>query len=663
MSFVLWCMGLATPGEERKDRVLENLESTVTGLRTAGVKLTDADFEPVANDEPPAAVTAAGPEFVTVWREYRRAMALKKKLLPQPQRGKNVLEQSGEYGRLVGELLDGANPPTPEQIAQFFYSDYSWCGTDSGTFASANQQAILLACLRHRRFGEAVEMLLNSTGSAKLRAELLTALGFDSRKIVVGAWLDGRYGMLENLCKDGTEEMARLVLRWAELHWDEAVAKREEDKRLNVARFASGPQLPALELLTLLGEDNAVTPATKERIAAFLHANAIRLYDADAWLQKPPPGAAQWLKPIARAALQHERNEVRKLGEKVLRDAGEPDAKTELRPSARYRLFVNGLRWPQGMPDVDYRQLGLDVKYRPGGRSLGLATSADPDREGVITTDPDHFTPAELVRGAHFYAMPNTLKKPASPAEPWIRAELPLPPAFGQTTDIRIETVEVTIAPHFPRPAQDYDASVTEVGFTWSEVGRQPDENSHVYHLTGRGPLVLEQVQPGEFWLRVRAPGAGLGRWEKIEVTMEKTRFEPKLEIGAGVSVPLKWPEQLQLESLDPDLADFFRSSWWAGLPGFFTVERDGKDFPEAAPEKALQTDDQKREFLLLRNLPVGKYRVRLHSSAAIRAGLKYVPKPERDYAGWKAGEVSFEVNARSPRKFTTGPLKIELAP
>jgi hypothetical protein len=55
-----------------------------------------------------------------------------------------------------------------------------------------------------------------------------------------------------------------------------------------------------------------------------------------------------------------------------------------------------------------------------------------------------------------------------------IRAKIPLPPAFGQTTDVRIETVAVTIRPRFPRPAKEYEGTVTEVDFTWTEEGRQP---------------------------------------------------------------------------------------------------------------------------------------------------------------------------------------------
>jgi hypothetical protein len=98
-------------------------------------------------------------------------------------------------------------------------------------------------------------------------------------------------------------------------------------------------------MLHLLTPGNDVTEATKERIAAFLHANAIRLRDAGFWLSQSPPGTAKWLKPIARAALQHERNDVRKMGEQMLRDAGEVDVTAELRPPARYRLFVNGELW------------------------------------------------------------------------------------------------------------------------------------------------------------------------------------------------------------------------------------------------------------------------------------------------------------------------------
>jgi hypothetical protein len=50
-----------------------------------------------------------------------------------------------------------------------------------------------------------------------------------------------------------------------------------------------------------------------------------------------------------------------------------------------------------------------------------------------------------------------------------------------------------------------------------------------------------------------------------------------------------------------------------------------------------------------------------MRSSAEIRAGITHLQKPEGSYAGWKAMEVTFEVNPRSPHEFTIAPLNIEV--
>lgn len=659
IGFVLACLPLtptvAVAVEPAKDRVLDKLEATVAELRTAGVELTDADFEPSANDAPPAEVTAAGPEFAAAWREYRRATSIGKKLPAKvlQQRRKNVFGRPDEYQRLYRELLEGRQAPTPEQLGEFFHDDYSDCGTGSGGFSDANEQAILLACLRHRRFGGALELLLDSSRSSKLRDDLLTALGFDRRKVIAGAWLDGRSGMLGLLCQDRSDEVAQLALRWAELHWDS-----DQDTIYPTPKTAHKPRLPALELRDLLAADNAVAPATKERIAAFLLIKA-ESKDAGFWLGGLPEGAARWLKPIARMALQHEGNNVRRLGEMALRAAGEADVRAELRPDVNYRLFVNGKLWVWDKSVEEPQKPRLMLRWKSGQNVW--RQSKGPNWEGVITINPDMFTPAAAFRFAHLDADPSG--RDASPADAWIHAPLALPPAFGQTTDVRVQTVEVTITPHFPRAARVSEATVTEIDFGRAEEGSQPGENSCVYHSRGAKPLILRLVQAGDYWLRVRSSDLAASDWEKIQITKAKKRFEPELKSVSTVSVPLKWPERLPTEALDPDVTALFMRSSWRGLPGFFTLERDGKAFPQAATDEDARASQPQGEVLTLRNLPVGKYRLRLNSSAEVRAKLEPLPKPEHAYAGWKMAEVSFEVNARTPLQFATEALKIEAVP
>ena len=665
---------VAVQAADRDSPVIEKLHTTIATLRAEGIKLIDADFEPLKDEQPAEAVTAAGPEFVAAWREYRRAMSLRTKFEAQPvrQQGTNVVTARDEYQKLVGELIKGDKPPTPEQLACFFYSDYGWCGTPALMFADDNQRAILLACLRHRRFGEAVRIVMLSSDEEKVRADLLTALGFDWRKVVAGAWLAGKGGMLASLCKDGSEDTAQLVLRWAERHWDKAVAKRDEQRRTGVYSSDKNPQMPAVELLHLLKSDNTVARASKERIAAFLNVNATRLYDIDAWfyeLSRLPRDTVSWLKQMTHAALKHEKNKVRGQAERILHEAGETDVKAELRPSPGFRLFVNGQLWPDFVNGLlrpgetgGFRpDLGLSVDYFKGGDFTALATSPSSNREGTIEPDADAFIPPERVRRAHFYSFPSSVEVLSKPEVPWIRAEIPLPPAFGKTTEIHVETVKVTIQPRFPRPLQEFNDKVSHVDF-----GYEGNEGSmpilRAYRLEGSGPLVLERVQPGEYVLRVRAPGTALMALENVRVTQKTTRFEPKLSIGSTVMVPLIWPDGFEIEQLDPEIADVFRRRSWAGLPGFFAVQRDGKPFTDLLPGSSARQNERASQMdrLVLPNLPTGKYAIRLRSTDDIRRTLVPNTKPDGARAGWKQAEVTFEVTDSNAAECITRALKIE---
>ena len=482
-----WSSNPVVAADAGKDPVSERLSATVAALRTEGVKLTAADFHATSSDDPPRAVTEAGPEFVEVWREYRRASSLKRSLKPETRDlMKNVLEHEDEYSRLWRALLDGPAPPKPEQVARFYFNDYGWCGQDGEAFAQANRRATLLACLQNRQWGDAVAMVLNSIGSDTVRADLLTALGFDWRKVIAGAWLDGKYRMLERLCKDPSDATAQLVIHWAELHCDEMVARRESVSRGYTTDSVMTPEYPALELLHLLAPGKDVQPQTKERIAAFLHHNATRLYDARQWLQRPPLGTASSLKPIARAALQHERNDVRQLAERVLYEAGETDAKAEVRPSAQFRLFINRNLWaPSGSAESSAR-LGFSVRYGPAGSPQGIATGVQVGRDGLITVNRDHFSWAGTVREASLDLRPSSFDHAASPEDPWVRAMIPLPPAYGAITDLKVETVSVTVAPRFPRPIREYANAVTTIEFTPADDDREPGASSPFYQIKGR---------------------------------------------------------------------------------------------------------------------------------------------------------------------------------
>jgi hypothetical protein len=612
----------------------------------------------------------------------------------------NAFKAEKEYQQLIDQLVGGENPPAPEQLTRFYDVDGSFCGNGTMDFYYYHEQAILLAYLRNRRFGEAAKMVLEPWGAGEdhMQEDLVTAFGFDWHRVVAGAWLNGKsspmFGngvWLDRLCRHANDEAAQLVLRWAQLHWDEEVAKRGDDRQTPVYSLDDTPQLPSFELLDLLNPGNAVADPMRERIAAFLNANGKRLYDIDVWihhLSGLPKGTASWLRPLLRAGLQNEKNEVRSLAERMLHEAGEPEAKAELREPPGFRLFVNGQTWPDfvdGLRPRDFRpDLDLYVEYSVTMGITSRGGSSAPNGEGIIKPDPDAFIPPERVRRAYFHSCPSSIGPGSSnPRAPWIRAEIPLPPAFGATTDIRVDTVAVTIQPRFPRPLAEYKGKVTWVEFGFTEDGRSNPRLSK-YRLEGNGPLVLTRVQPGDYVVRVRAPGAAQTPLQKVSVRLAATRIEPKLMIGATVTVPVTWGDGFEIDALEPDMASLLLRRSWTGASGPIRVERNGVPFTDLGDVNAFPSNAQanktatttpgapmaealpgavennNRDKMILSNLPIGKYVVRLQSSADLRSSQSREFMPDGAHAGWKKGEVSFEVTARSPAEFTGPSLRVD---
>lgn len=652
------------PADQEPGSVRKKIDSVIADLPAAG--RTAAIASPLPSRHIPQAITeavaAAGPEFVAALGEYQRATAAKKsahelfegfaKLFEgnaggvASKKNYNIYNGSAEYEDLIDRLVSGENPPEPEMLVGYYAIEpNSFCAFDG--LEKFNHEAIILACLRHRRYGEAVQLAFDSQDS-RLADQLLTALGYDPRKVRMGAWLAGGDGALEILGKNPSDDTARLLLQWAKLHWAEGVAQR-------AANVASRdfpkltPQLPTRALCQMLAAGNAVTPETKKSIADFLQANATKLTDVEVWLWNLQNGEARWLKPLVVEGLRHDRNDVRKMAEQALRNSGEFDLKAELLPSPRYRFIVNGEQWGKDQLKVGPR---LKINAYHGRDAVDL------DQQGTMTVERDDFTRLSSIEDAWLIVAPRDVTKPASPADPWIRAALPLPPAFGEVTDLRVDTLPVTIVPKFPRPMREYRNSLTRVEFVRDEDGQTAFDHPHFYYLENGQPLVLARVQPGAYWLRVQAAGAALGMWEKILVSKDQNRFEPKLEIGAKVRVAVNWPATYSLGRLDPALAAAFPQR----LADWLVIECNGRLLPPTVADLAPSEGDGLKEVLTLHTLPVGKYRVRLRSSDEVYEKLQ-LRKSDRSYPGWKSAETTFEITARSPIEFNAAALKIAAVP
>ena len=146
-----------------------------------------------------------------------------------------------------------------------------------------------------------------------------------------------------------------------------------------------------------------------------------------------------------------------------------------------------------------------------------------------------------------------------------------------------------------------------------------------------------------------------------MRLAKNQTRFEPKLEIGSTVTVPLGWPA-LALDMLDPEIANIFQQRLWMRKPGFFTVQRNGKDFEDIPPELPARRNERDSQLhgLVLPNLPTGNYVIRIRSSDHIGSSIISRIKPEHGRGGWKESLVSFEVTANSAAEFTAPILRIE---
>jgi hypothetical protein len=126
------------------------------------------------------------------------------------------------------------------------------------------------------------------------------------------------------------------------------------------------------------------------------------------------------------------------------------------------------------------------------------------------------------------------------------------------------------------------------------------------------------------------------------------------------VAIGLSWPEGLETENLDPEIAAIFRRQQWAGLPDFFVLEKDGKPFQwrVLSTSKARVGDDE----IVIPGLPVGRYLLKLRSSDDIAARLPKHTSTAKKHGEWKQAEVTFVVTESSPEEISLTDLKIELA-
>ncbi len=602
------------------------------------------DLPPTTDGQvPPETITKAGQEFVKVWTVWRQISEPR----PKPKTKEpgspdpkpiNADQERELFDKLLLRTI-AANPPVdPAEYSRFTYSSLDWCGDGAMAFSRDFQQGYVLALLRAGDPFAALQNLSDSPGPAL--DNLLRAFGTDPEEFAIGQWL-GHRGLPDKICRSGGEKTASMILAWMEMRWEEEAARRKEKV---YSHPPDEPHFPrAGDIMQLLRSGNKVTDETKAKIARFIGTNGTRMEPISYWIYSSPKGSAKWLAGLATTGLTDPLNRTRTKSSQILTTAGIDHQIPELRPAPLFRVSVNGELRNDFTP-------GISFGYAAGG---GRALRLNPAPDGLFTTDPDHFFDNGPVTHAEVYRLPGAGGKPLSPHDPWLHAQVPLPPKFGAVTDIPIVTTEVTIQPRFPSSPPPAEDDITEIEFDRQSPGHTPDGSINYYHVKGSSPLVIDHVSPGGYWLRVRHPGTALMSRIKITVSKDHNEFKPELERGATLVVPIQWPEGKIPGNLPGPIARKF--AWGGetgGYSGLLELRREGKEFKEIGPVP-VGAAEKFPHCAIFANLPPGSYEIRLPA-------INGEATPGEDAFSIKADSIHFSIGKDSPSFVTSDPLYVD---
>lgn len=185
-----------------------------------------------------------------------------------------------------------------------------------------------------------------------------------------------------------------------------------------------------------------------------------------------------------------------------------------------------------------------------------------PGNDGISTGDPDRFREEGLPESAYVSFVPRPYDgKLIDPASLWLHGEVKLPISFSEVNKIEIETTRFTIRPTFPGEIPPAEDDVYEVEFDragGAEDESVPREGTSRLQVKGWKPLVLSNVSPGEYWIRIYHPGSVLVPRKKVTVSSSRRSYGPRLQHGASLVVPVDWPELGAPEKLPPEMARNF---------------------------------------------------------------------------------------------------------
>ena len=588
--------------------------------------------------DPPEPVAKAGEKFVAAWQLYQR-ITNTRSADPEakpPQRKTELVNANDEWEKfedLLERTVGAEQPPEVSEYAKFTYTSLSWCGNGRMDFMTRHQQGLILAYLRN---GQPFEALLRISDTRQLGL-LLPAFGADPEKFLLGEWLS-KQSLPDRVCDAGGETAAGMVMDWIDLHFDSELKMRKDAEQGGAYQSpADLPYFPSTEIAGFLRPGNGVSDKTKARIVEYMETRGTKITPAGTWLYSCPEGAEKWFVPIALRGLDDPLNRIRKRSAKLLETAGVDHKPLVLRPDPKFRVLVNGAPWPGILGDS--QRPSLSVKSEKSSLAAGIESMDG----AVVTCDADYFRDSGKVLEAALYVYP------------FRSAAIELPVKYEEMNVVRFTVGELRIAPVFP------DREIAPADMTYAveldafEEGHVPNRSYNPAIVKNQQPHILNQVSPGEYWLRIRHPGAVLEPRKRITITKDFLPLKPILRKGSSLVVPINWPERADIASLPIELAQMLVSTGEGqplNLPSMVQIK--GANLPEhedylASPEAAI---DRFPGSVIFPYLPPGKYTIECPDRTIEPSGT-------RPGCVIKQSSIEVEIKQDSPVFVVTEPLTI----
>jgi len=283
--------------------------------------------------------------------------------------------------------------------------------------------------------------------------------------------------------------------------------------------------------------------------------------------------------------------------------------------------------------------LGLSIEKEKSK----LAGGFEDFRDGIATCDADHFSENGEIKRAHVYIFPYL----------WSQIRLPVDHETVGTVDIIAR--ELVISPVFPDETGAPEDLTYAVELDRFQEDQEAGGSVNSRTVKNQEPCIYPNVSPGDYWLRVRHPGAVLEDRRRITIKNDNEVIRPRLRKGSSLVIPVEWPELSDPESLPVEIGrNFIRDDGdrHRSLQSVVKLKGDcivNEQTYIATPEAA---KGRFRNSVIFPYLPPGKYTVESPARTI---------EPDGVHPGCVIEPTSIDVEIRedSPTFVITGSLKI----